>query len=98
MALCRPWLPAKDGARLPPFCCGLQAETSMGGEDFSFIAQKVPASYTFLGIRNEQLGSVWPLHSPHFTLDEDVLPIGASLFAGLAIEYMAGPTPGAKEL
>ena len=30
------------------------------------ILQKIPANYSWLGIRNEALGSVHPLHSPHF--------------------------------
>ena len=40
------------------------AAPSMAGEDFGFITRVLPAAYTFLGIRNEDLGSVWPLHSP----------------------------------
>jgi IAA-amino acid hydrolase len=69
----------------------------MGGEDFAFIAQKVPAAYTFLGIRNETLGSVWPLHSPHFKLDEGVLPVGAAYHAALAFQYFEKHAGGAGE-
>lgn len=33
-----------------------EAEPSMAGEDFAFIARAVPASFLFLGTRNETLG------------------------------------------
>ncbi len=33
-----------------------EAEASMAGEDFAFIAQAVPASFIFLGTRNETIG------------------------------------------
>ena len=44
----------------------------MTGEDFAFIADKVPSAYLFIGIRNETLGSVHELHTPQFMLDEQV--------------------------
>lgn len=76
-----------------------EAETSMGGEDYAFFARVIPAAYTFIGIRNETAGSVWPLHSPHFTLDEEVLQIGASLHVALATQWLAeNQGGGVKEL
>ncbi|GAB4817525.1 hypothetical protein N2152v2_004571 [Parachlorella kessleri] len=65
-----------------------EAEPSMAGEDFSFIARAVPASFIFLGTRNETLGAVHGLHTPRFTLDEGVLKLGAALHAALATEYL----------
>ena len=44
----------------------------MTGEDFAFIAEKVPSAYLFVGIRNETLGSVHELHTSEFMLDEQV--------------------------
>ncbi|MEM9409965.1 MAG: amidohydrolase, partial [Planctomycetota bacterium] len=40
-------------------------EPSMGGEDFSFYCERVPASFIRLGCRGEQQGHL-PLHNPHF--------------------------------
>lgn len=65
-----------------------EAEPSMAAEDFSFIAKAVPASFIFLGTRNETLGAVHGLHTPRFTLDEGVLKLGAALHAALATEYL----------
>jgi len=53
---------------------------SMGGEDFSYFGQKIPASYGFIGslptnLKPEEI----PHHSPHFNFEEDAMLVGASL-------------------
>lgn len=63
-------------------------EATMAGEDFSFIAQKVPSAFGFLGIRNETAGSIYGLHTSKFTMDESVLKRGAALHAILATEFL----------
>ena len=60
----------------------------MGAEDFSFYSQVVPAAFFYIGIRNETLGSTHTGHSPHFMIDEDVLPIGAAAHATIAERYL----------
>ena len=37
---------------------------SMGGEDFAYYGQKIPACFMYIGIRNETAGSVNGLHHP----------------------------------
>jgi IAA-amino acid hydrolase len=64
-------------------------EATMAGEDFAFIARKVPSAFVFLGIRNETAGSVYGLHTAQFTMDETVLKKGAALHAVLATEYLS---------
>ncbi|VFQ59214.1 unnamed protein product [Cuscuta campestris] len=67
------------------------ANITMAAEDFGFYAQRTKAAFFFIGSRNETvMKSVEGLHSPHFTLDEDVLPIGAALHASVAISYLHG--------
>lgn len=63
-------------------------EPSMAAEDFSFMAQEVPGAFTFLGIRNESVGSVHGLHTPRFTMDEAQMPLGAALHAATAIRFL----------
>lgn len=67
-----------------------EAVPTLAGEDFSFYSHTagVPACFTFLGIRDESLGSVHGLHTPKFKLDEAVLKLGAALHAGLATEFL----------
>ncbi|GFZ09790.1 IAA-amino acid hydrolase ILR1-like 6 [Actinidia rufa] len=60
----------------------------MGAEDFSFYSEAVPAAFFYIGIRNETLGSTHSGHSPHFTIDEDALPVGAAAHAAIAERYL----------
>ncbi|KAJ4970560.1 hypothetical protein NE237_003659 [Protea cynaroides] len=60
----------------------------MGSEDFSFYSKKMTSAFFFIGINNETEKTKPSLHSPHFILDEEVLPIGAALHAAVAITYI----------
>ncbi|KAF6169271.1 hypothetical protein GIB67_013701 [Kingdonia uniflora] len=60
---------------------------TMGSEDFSFYAQKMASAFFFIGIKNDTEKPDTPLHSPHFFVDEEVLPIGAALHAAVAVTY-----------
>ena len=61
--------------RLPP---------TMGGEDFSYFAQRVPGVLVRLGIRNEGAGIVHSGHSPQFRIDEDAMPVGIATLVEFA--------------
>lgn len=63
---------------------------TMGAEDFSFYAEKIPAAFFMIGVKNETMKSAKGLHSPQFILDEDALPIGASLHAAVALTFLDG--------
>ncbi len=65
-------------------------EPTMGGEDFAYYAERVPACYFFLGARNEAKGIVHPHHHPRFDLDEDVLPLGVEILARAARRLLSG--------
>ena len=60
----------------------------MGGEDFAHYAQKVPGFFVFLGVRNEAIGAVHPLHTPKLMLDEAALPLGVRTLSMMAIDYL----------
>lgn len=60
----------------------------MGAEDFSFYAEKIPGAFFMIGARNESMRSAKGLHSPHLVIDEDVLPVGASVHAAVALTYL----------
>lgn len=64
------------------------APTFMGSEDFAVYLERVRGSFLLLGVGNEKLGSVYPPHSPYYTIDEDVLPLGASIHAIFAFSYL----------
>ena len=53
----------------------------MGSEDFSFFLEAKPGAYAFVG-NGDQDGFVC-VHNPHYDFNDDILPVGASLFARL---------------
>ncbi len=57
-----------------------QLPPSMGSEDFSFMLQVKPGAYLRLGQGGE--GSCF-LHNSRYDFNDDVLPLGAALFASL---------------
>jgi amidohydrolase len=62
----------------------------MVGEDFAHYGQVVPGMFLFLGVRNEAVGAVHPLHTPRFVLDEAALPVGVRTLSQLAIDWLIG--------
>ena len=61
---------------------------AMTGDDFSYFSQIVPGAYFKLGVGNEKIGAVYPIHSPKFRADDSALPIGAAIMAQTAVEYL----------
>lgn len=54
---------------------------SMGGEDFAYYAQQIPACFFFVGSApsDQKLMSV-PQHCSHYNIDERALSVGSSVF------------------
>jgi len=60
----------------------------MAAEDFSFYGKRMQSALFNIGIKNESKGDAYPLHSPYFFVDEEVLPIGAAFHAAVAMAYL----------
>lgn len=60
------------------------AKKMMGGEDFSYYAQKVKGCFIQLGCRNEAKGITHMLHDSRFDIDEDCMVYGTALHIKLA--------------
>ena len=73
-------------------CCCLDPN---GGQDFSYYAEAIPACFMFLGHASE--GCTAPNHSPHFKVDEKVLPIGSALYTAFAREWLETAAQGAAK-
>ncbi len=56
---------------------------SMGGEDFSFMLQVRPGAYIRIGQGAADGPGPHPLHNPRYDFNDDILPLGAALHAGL---------------
>ncbi len=62
---------------------------TMGAEDFSYFALNRKACFFYLGIRNEELGSVYPLHSQKFLADEAAIPVGLKVNLATVFKYLS---------
>jgi hippurate hydrolase len=54
----------------------------MGGEDFSFMALRVPGCFVRIGQAEGTVGST-PVHNPRYDFNDAILPIGASFWSTL---------------
>ncbi len=69
-----------------------EMDPSMGAEDFSFMLQAKPGAYLRLGQGAENgVGSCF-LHNSRYDFNDDVLPLGAALHAGLIEQGLPLPT------
>ena len=78
-------------------CCQVLGENkaktiekpSMGGEDFAFYTQHVPAAFVRVGSAGAGTSNL-PLHNSGFDIDEAVLPVGAQILSSCAVNYLTG--------
>ena len=61
------------------------AQPVMGGEDFSFYGQVVPACFFVLGLVPDGVDDPPDLHQPTFNFNDDAIPLGVELFCRLAL-------------
>ena len=57
----------------------------LGGEDFGYYSQQIPACFVMVGAGNEEKGIVNMCHHPQFDIDENCLIYGMALLTNLAI-------------
>jgi amidohydrolase len=60
---------------------------NMASEDFSFMLEKKPGAYLFIGNGPEEGGRI--LHNPLYDFNDEILPIGASYWARLVETKLA---------
>lgn len=68
--------------------CFASMKQKMGSEDFAVIMEKVPSVLCFLGYHDEKDGTIFPLHSKDFRINDEILHKGAALFAKFAYDYL----------
>lgn len=57
----------------------------LGGEDFAYYSQKIPACFVMVGAGNEEKGIVNMCHHPQFDIDERCMIYGMALLVSLAL-------------
>ena len=63
---------------------------TMGSEDFSFLLEKVPGCFFFVGSANPEKGLDAGHHHPKFDFDEVVLPHAAALMTATVFDLLSG--------
>jgi hippurate hydrolase len=63
-------------------------EPSMGSEDFSFMLQVKPGAYMRIGQGAENGVGTCSLHNTRYDFNDDILPLGAALYASLVEQSM----------
>ena len=58
----------------------------LGGEDFGYYSQKIPACFVMVGAGNEEKGIVNMCHHPQFDIDENCMIYGMALLVGLVTD------------
>lgn len=78
--------------QLVPHICEITGPDSVheipamtGTEDFGYVTQEIPGMFAFIGAGKP--GNA-PLHSPQMILDENVLPLGAAVYANAAVSWL----------
>jgi metal-dependent amidase/aminoacylase/carboxypeptidase family protein len=64
------------------------APPMMGAEDFAYYLEKIPGTFWWLGAGTADQGCISGLHSPTFTINEQILPIGSALMAWVAYKFL----------
>lgn len=62
-------------------------EPSMGGEDFSYLLEKKPGSYLYIGQGDENHKA--HLHTTKYDFNDNLLPVGVNFWIELVKEYFA---------
>lgn len=66
----------------------LMSNPSMTSEDFAYFAEKLPASFLWIGSSNEEKGLTTCGHHPKFDFDEDALNVGVKIYSLLAAKII----------
>jgi amidohydrolase len=66
----------------------LAFQPKMWAEDFAYYAEKIPATFWFLGVRNPKLESMENLHNSRFAPEEEAMIYGTSMLASVAINFL----------
>ena len=77
----------------------LDQEPTMGAEDFAYMLQHTPGAYVFIGngdgLHREMGhgGGPCTLHNPSYDFNDDLIPLGATLWTRLVERWLSAGTP-----
>ena len=59
-------------------------------EDFGYFSRKAPGCYFQLGTADPQWPERWHSHTPQFRISEEALPLAATLYAKIVLDFLEG--------
>lgn len=65
-----------------------EANSVSVSEDFSEYSSRVPGVMTMIGVKDESLEEIYPLHNSKGIFNEDNMPVGVAAYAQVAIRYL----------
>ncbi len=66
----------------------LEAIPVLASEDFAYYQRETSGCFLWIGVGNEEKGINNNWHHPEFTVDEECLPVGASVLASAALKSL----------
>ena len=60
---------------------------SMGGEDFAYYAEQVPACFFLVGVQPTDAPGYPPLHSDRYDFTDAAIGVGVRMFVELVLQY-----------
>ena len=69
-------------------CVETQAEPVLGSEDFSYMLERKPGCYVFIGNGVDQGGCM--IHNPGYDFNDEILCVGATYWVRLAQSFLSG--------
>jgi amidohydrolase len=84
---------AAAGTRVLGAANVVQAELSMGAEDFSFYLGRVPGAMFRLGTRRRGQKQIVDIHQPAFDVDEAAISVGARVFVQTVLDALSQEPP-----
>jgi len=65
-------------------------EPHLGCEEFALFQQEIPGIFMFIG--NDRPGcDVIPIHSPNYTFNDEIIPVGVKAMCEIALSYTNTP-------
>jgi amidohydrolase len=78
----------EEGKRIIPDAFIDTSIRTMVSEDMAYMMQDIPGCYFLVGSANPAKGLDAPHHHPRFDIDEEALPNGVALLAGVIASYL----------
>ncbi len=79
---------AYSTAELAAWAEGGKVAKNVGSEDFAYVSHEIPTIMLALAAGHSDKGFTFPIHHPKVRFDEEALPVGAAIYAHVAMRWL----------